>query len=356
MTLENEAGAVQSAGGVQQSAPVQGSVDTASVQSASTPVSSAPSSVSQTAEQQALSVRDALANYGLDLRQHFNDDHAALQHLVSLARRLPEQEQLARYGQEYLRHADKFQSWLRSQQEAERSKQQQQPWFKAPEYDPSWLNKLVRDPVSGELRPAPGAPPDLVQKYIAWHEHRNSFLDNLAKDPIGAIKPGLEEMVKQITSEMIRQNMGQYQEQSRANSFVQQNASWLYETNAEGVPVRDQSGRPRLSELGQRFGAYVQRAQSMGLVDTASQQEYATAMLERDWFRQQQSRQQQASSSAPVDPAQAVKQQFIADRQANGSGNLQAPPGNTNGQVKPAGLNQRGLQEMMLQEMKAAGY
>lgn len=294
---------------------------------------------------EALSVRDALASYGLDLRTQFQDDHAALQHLVMLARQAASQQPLVQYGQQYVQHAGEFQAYLRQKQEQQAAQQaQQQSWWKAPEYDPTWSRRLTRDPQTGEIRALPGEPPDLVQKYLAWAEHQRSFLDKFAQDPIQAIKPGIEQVVQDTAQRLMQQQLAAYQERQQAEQFLAQNADWMFARDAQGQPlVNPATQQPALSPLGQQFAGYVFEAERMGLGDTASQQKYALAALQRDYLAAKY--QQQAQPAA----GDAAKQQFLQQAQA-GARPPVAPAAAAQPEYRqPNGISARGLQELMLQ-------
>lgn len=306
----------------------------------------------------SLSVRDALANYGLDLRGQFQDDHAALQYMALQMRQAQQAQQLAQYGQLYVQHADQFQRFLTQQQEEQRRQQQQPGWWNAPQYDPTWSQKIMRDPTTGELRAVPGAPPDTVQKYLQWVEHQKTFLDRFSQDPIGAIRPGIEEVVQQVAQRMLQQQMYVQQDQQVANEFLRQNADWLYAKDQSGqVLANPQTGQPMLSEYGRRFAYYVNEAEQMGLSDSSRQQQYAMRSLQRDYLMQiyQQQGQQQQQVQAPS-PQQQANQQFLQQAAArNGVGGPVPPAGNVQGSV-PVQPSQRGLEEMLARNLAAAGF
>jgi len=334
-----------SAPAVQDQAPVTAPAAPAASQAA--PVT-APAQAPSQAAQDYQSVRDALANYGYDVRGQFQDDHAALQHLASLARQAQEQQSLLPYAQQYMQHAAQFQQYLAERQRAAQAAQAaQQSWWTAPEYDPSWQQKLMRDPQTGEIRALPGHDPSIVQKYLAWVDHQRGFLDRFARDPIGSIRPGIEQVVQAIVQQQVQQSLGQYQEQSLASQFLAQNADWLYERGANGAPVRDaRTGRPALSSLGQQFARYVYEAEQMGLMDTASQQRYALGLLQRDYLLA--TAQQGAPAQQPPAGGTAAPPRFA---QA-----AAAPAGPANGGYKPpSGASPRGLMEEMMRQFQAAG-
>lgn len=301
-------------------------------------------------------IREMLRNFGVDI--NVPDDQAAMRELANMYRQQGDLRQLAGYGQQYLQHADQFQAYQRQQEDARRAEEakRQQSWFQAPPYDPSWASKLTRDPNTGQIGVIPGNDPSLAQKYLAWTEHQRGFMDKLAQDPIGTIRPGIEQVAREVASQMIQQQLGGYQEQNAAEQFVRQHSEWLHERDASGGLVIDQrTGRPALSQMGQRFGSYVQEAANLGLRDVAAQQKYAMSGVQRDYAiaRLSQGMQQQ---TPPADPAQAARDGFL--RQAAGERAAPAaPPGaGVNGQQPPPQPGNRGLMDQMLADMRAAGF
>ncbi len=315
----------------------------------------------QAQAQAAMSVRDALKGYGLDLGGSFQDDHQVLAHMAQMYRLAQQNHQMAQYGQQYVQHADKFQAYLKSQQDAAQAQQaaQQKSWWNPPEFDQSWTQKIVRDPQTGELRTIPGADPSLVQKYMGWVEHQRNFLDKLSQDPIAAIKPGLEQMIDQRAQQLMDQRFGNFQEQNQAKQFVQQNSQWLHQRDQQSgqVVIDPRTQMPALSPAGQRFLGYVQQAEQMGL-NTQAQQQYAMGFLQRDvLYAQQQAYAQQQSAQQPaqLDPAQAAKNAFLQNA-AQGGAVRPASPGNVNGASPPIGGGSRGLQDLLMADMLAAGF
>jgi hypothetical protein len=300
-----------------------------------------------------------LAQYGYDVRGQFQNDHSALQHLVQVVRQAQEQQQYLPYAQQYMQHAAQFQQYLAQQQAAQAAQQsQQQQWFNAPEYDPSWSQKIYRDQ-QGNLQVVPGNDPMLIHKYLAWQEHQQKFLNNFSKDPIGSIKPGIEQIVQQVAGQMVQQQLARVQEQAQAQTFIERNSEWLHQRDAAGnLAIDPRTGRPALSSLGRQFAQYVFEAESFGLRDTNSQQRYAMGLLQRDFLMSQAAggQQQQAAQVPAQLPGQAVKDAFLQRAAGQVPQTAAAPPGNTNGNYQaPAGITVRGLQEMMAKEFAAAG-
>lgn len=298
-------------------------------------------------------IHEALRAYGYELPQGL-EGHAALQHLVLQAR---EAQELAQYGRQYMAHASQFEQWMRSQQEAQQG-QRKESWWKAPEFDPSWRTKILRDPNTGELKPAPGADPMIVQKYLQALEHQQSFMDRFSFDPIGAIKPGLEELIQQVAQQVVQQSLGGYQQQATVSSFERQNENWLYQHDQSGALLRDQQGQPRFTAWGERFAQYSQALRQRGLTDIGTLIEAALAYTQRDFLASQQGpgvAQQQQLQQAN----EQARQQFLQGAgAAPGAGHQPQHGGSLAGAVNPQLPAQNGqlpLAERMRQQLKVAG-
>jgi hypothetical protein len=292
-----------------------------------------PSAPAPAVEQPSwLSVRDAAKNYGYDLST-YQDDQTALQALVQRARSAEQATELARYGQQYLQHQTQFQDYLKQRQEEEAKKAQAQPqsWWKAPEFDPRWRNMVRRDEATGNLVAAPGAPPDIVQRYLTAVDHQQQFLDKFTFDPLGAIKPGVEEVARQVAAQLIQQHLGGYASTQQAQDYVRQNAAWLFQRDPQGQPVYGQNGQPQLSPAGRLFGQYVQQAVDMGIQGESARAHYARGMVERDLLvSQERQRQEQASAAQQGEAAkQRLVQQGAAQHVPAAGGSTQARVQNT---------------------------
>lgn len=333
---------------------VSGSSSTSGITSTGNP---ALADAGVSSAQQQATFRDILrGQYGVDLSS-YQSDHEALQHLLGTYRQAQDLQGLARLGQEFLPHRERYNAWLQEQRAAEQAKQQaQQAWWKKPEYDPSWMNKLTRDPQTGEVRPIPGADPGLVSKYMAWVEHQRGFLDKFSQDPMEAIGPGVKEIASQVAQQLIQQHLGGYQEQVSAKSLVS-NLPWLYQQDEQGNTYQDpRTGRPVLSQMGQRYAGYVAQAEQMGLQGVQAQHNYAVGMAQRDFLLTQFASNQQSQQAQSQ--GEAAKQQFLQSAAQHRPNVASAQANGANGApVNPAGLNnQRSLQDYMMKAMAANGY
>lgn len=300
----------------------------ASSASSTSPASSTPSSPGS--GEGFVSIRDAVRSAYPHLGEQFQDDNAALQHLLLSYQQAQQYREVAPYAQQYMQHASQFQQYLAQQQqaarEAEAARNAAPGWWKAPEYNASWREGVEQDPQTGEYRVKNGFSPDILPKLREAMAHRQQFMDKFAFDPIGSIKPGIEEVARQVAQEMVQQHLGGYQSTVQANNIVEQNSSWLHARDQAGnVLVNPQTGRPALSPLGQRTAQYVVEVEKMGVTGVQQQWNMAKAMAERDLLMADYENRQRALNG------QASKQQFIngAQHQPNASGaQVAAPPAN----------------------------
>lgn len=299
--------------------------------------------------------REQLRGLGVDLSS-LPDDNAALAQVAALYQAAPQLRQLAAVGQQVYPFLSEFQAWREQQARAAQQPAQAPPsWWKAPDYDPRWQTQLTRDPATGQIIPVQGADPAIVQKYHQWMEHRQTFLDKFAQNPIDAIAPGIKELVQGMIQPMLQQTAQQQAEERRAEAIVQQNADWLHERDANGQPVRDQFGNRVLSVWGQRYAGYVQQAQQMGVVSAQQAHQYAMGFVERDFLAAQyRAGQQQAQN---VQSGQAAKDNFVNGARHNPNVGSTNAAGVNGAPVKaPAPQNTRDLHALLMQRMGAAGY
>jgi hypothetical protein len=271
------------------------------------------------------SIRDEAKSLGLDLSSHA-DDESALRYMVqsmngiaAQQQRLKQLEQLLPYAQAYAQHGEAFRQFLASQQKGQKPAGPAKFWD-PPEYDPSWLQMLERDPASNELKLRAGAPPDILPKYLAYDQYRRNFGDRLLSNPAETLAPLIQEIAGQVTHQYYQQNMGRYQESTAVQEFEREHGNWLYQRDANGRPVSDAMGNAIFTPEGQRFVAYANQAKQMGINDIGGRFGYARDMLSRDLVLAQQ-----AAAGQPA--GEAEKKKFIeaaAKRTANASGSTTA--------------------------------
>lgn len=307
----------------------------------------ADTSTAQTASDM-VGLRDALKPIlGDSVLSQFQDDQAALQHLAATYRQAQQHQQLAPYAQLYLQHADKFNAWMAQEKAAtEKAQAEKAAWWKAPEFNREWLNMVERDD-QGNVRVKPGYPPDVAQKLLNALDHQKNFLNDFSFDPISKIKPGIEQIAREMAEQIVQQHLSGYQDHVFANNFIQQNSQWLHQRDQTGNVVMDQATRrPMLTPEGQRFSEYLGQAQQIGIQDVRAQEQYALGLTQRDAALaklNQQGLQQKGEET---------KQTFLDTHNPNQSGVTPAP-GKSN--RPPIGSGTRNLERRMMERMKENG-
>lgn len=303
-------------------------------------------------------VRDILSNLGFNAASYENDAQA-LQNLVSLARQAQESAGLVDYGRQYMQHAADFQRYLAERQaQAQREAQRQRSWFEAPEFNAAWQHQVYRDPQTGELRAIPGAAPDTIQKYQQWVNHQTQFLNNLSRDPIGTIKPGIEQIVQETAGRMVQEALRRQHENQVAQSFVQQHSEWMHQRDQSGRYVLDpRTNMPALTPMGQQFARNIFEAERMGIQDSAGQQEYALTKLQNQYLiARMQAAQQGAGQPQAQAPGQQMKDNFLAQAAQQAAQPASASQGQAQGGYVPANATgPRALMDMMLKDFEQNG-
>lgn len=271
--------------------------------------------------QSQFSARDHVRNLGYgQLADGYQDDRALISDLVRQQEAARQALALAQYGQRYLQHAAGFEQYLAQQQQ----QAQQQPksrFWNAPEWNPTWRNLVQRDE-SGNLIAAPGAPPDVLPKYLAFEQYRRDFADRLTTDPESTLSPFVDERARQIASQIVQDNLAAMREEYQASAFIQQHSGWLHAKDANGHVVRDFNGRPVLSEAGKRFRGYVEEAEQLGVRGVQAQEQYASRLLRADIEAAR------ASQGGVSQTNAQIKQNFVqnGNRQPNYGGSVQTSP------------------------------
>ncbi len=289
---------------------------------------------SQAQQAQWRSIRDAAQQYGYDLSQ-YQDDSAALAHLVEAARRSKEANYYAQLGQAIAPHYQQLQAFMQQQSQP---KQAERPAWQPPEFDQRWLALVERDSATGVFLAKPGVNPaiaDRVNEYVQWS-------DRFSQNPTQIIEPLVADRVKAEVQEAVRAQVAEMQRQQAVNQIVQRNSEWLYQHNG-GVPVRDPQGRPIPTPAG---AAYIQAVESLARagVSDPQMQDALARQIAIGAIASQQTKQQ------PATPAAAQASPNVNPLQAIPASARQAVAGAT----EPVTTG-RSLQELLRAELAAAG-
>jgi len=218
-----------------------------------------------------------------DLEKTWENDETALRQLVDVARQTAQYAQKAQLADRYAPHASEFDQWLADKEKRakEESQKAQSSWWTPPPFDPSWEKAI--DPQTGLAKP--GFDPTIPQKLAAYREFQRDKINQFTQDPLKMLEPGLKNSLVPILEELLDKKLGGFQAAQAAQSYVQQNSSWLFEKDANGAIKTDHKGERVFSPTGRIFASYVQKAEQLGIRDIAAQQEYAERCTEGDLWR-----------------------------------------------------------------------
>jgi len=296
------------------------------------------------------SFRERAAEFGIDL-SGYESDEDALKYLAQQQKSTQDQQALAQYGQEFVRHAadgswQEYQSWKQEQgtpQQPEETK-----FWDPPEWNQNWLTMVKQDD-DGNLVPdvSRGGSPETVAKVNRYLAFRQDQQEKFWSDPYQFMKPYVEKLAEDKAKGLVQNELTRYGEQIDARHFITNNKEWLYDHDDAGG-IKYESNQPVLSEGGQVFFNALQRVDQKTW-SAADKQEYAMEALHN--FRQMQGLQKKA---APT-PEQRKEEQLTkaAGYVPQESGSLTQGSGGSNAEV-PQNENQN-FREMLVAEFKAAG-
>jgi hypothetical protein len=316
-------------------------------------------------------------------------EESAVKSLVERYKSYQQQEQQFRqyqpYLQSYLQHAGPFAQWLRSVHgqagqppapQQPQGPQEQKPWWsdhwKAPDYNPSWLQQVTQDE-KGNLIPIPGAPPDIVQKIADYRQFRQEQAERLMQNPYQFFEPLVQQAVQQARQEserVIREQLSQQRDIAMSTQFVQQNSRWLYELDPQGQTMiqsvyNPMSGSmvqtPVLSQWGRMLYQAVQeesqKQQQRGYFDQEEQQRNAMMRVQNQYMLnllQQGAQPNQQPAQAPpqtLSPQQQSNQDFL--KQNNPP--AQQPPSGQGTRPARRKIGRNGLGAALAERFKQTG-
>lgn len=192
--------------------------------------------------------------------------------------------------QEITPHWSEFQKWQAQRQAEEQARQAEvkRPWwdkYKPVEYDQNWQTLVTKD-MDGNLIPAPGAPPDIVQRLRTAELKRQELASRLT-DPSKPFAWLEDEPVKEYLGQLFQEQYQRLREQERAAEFARNtigspDMAWLFSHDKDGNRVATPDGRPVLSEHGQVYQQSVNELYGFGIPPEV-QHKYAQAMARAEY-------------------------------------------------------------------------
>ncbi len=289
----------------------------------------------------------------------YQDDKSAFNDLLgrlSALRQRQEQEQdYVRAGQYFLANRDKFQQPHPPVQQQQ--PQASEPWWKVPDWNDSWQDAIELDD-NGRPRVRPGQDPAIVQKYEAYRRWQADSLKKILHDPVGTIKPGIEETVRPMIQEAISNHFNQYAETQFAQQFVNERADLIYQKTPDGQLMIDGAGRRVLSPIGQVFQSHVRNLEQSGVTNATVQGDLAWKLTQADLYRVAAAGNPQTNAAPVLNPAGANEQSkraAVARGRSNQPGGSRHIPSVTNDEPNLDGSVRSVGRRLIEQELQKLG-
>jgi hypothetical protein len=242
-------------------------------------------------------ILERLAARGLDVSKFENDDKF-VDEAADFYQSAEQTKRLANFGRQFISQREQFEKWM-ADQAGQQAKPEQarhaqpqtndDPW--APlEYDEAWENYAVYD--AGKRAYVPRdewANPAAAEKLNAFQRSQADRLKKLARDPMGALQPKIEAEARRIAAEIFQQQQQQYQAQSAADAFMQQNYKDWVVLDSSGQPRIDpNTGMELMTPKGLRALELAQEAVSLGIQTAQGRQQYVDRFLRYEFAQPQQ--------------------------------------------------------------------
>lgn len=245
--------------------------------------------------------------------QQFNgqDDRAiagslyqAMQQAQASSKALADYQKIIPYAQDYLLHRKEFETWRKSQAEAQQAKAapqpEEKPWWNPPEVRDAYRRFLVKDEHGRDIID-PNAPPDAAHALYEAQQYRADFARRFLDNPEQALGPMLEKVVADRANKIVEERFGQIAAKGYVANLEAENSDWLM--GPDGQPT----------EQGRAAAAYIESVRDAGVANPEQAWALSTSLVERDMLRnvvqqlhgQLQAYQQQGAAVAPAAPAAA---------------------------------------------------
>lgn len=249
---------------------------------------------------------ESLRSQGVDLG---GDEQAALAQIAQTVAAFKQIQPLTPYLHAFAQHGAKFNEWMQQQGAARPAAAANDPWHKEfwnpPEFNPQWVEQYAITDAQGNRGWGPNTPPEVVAKYNSFKAYTQDQTAKMVQNPFEYFGSAIQKLARQEAEKLVKENFSRHNDLASSQSFIQQNANWLYEVGPDGRVLQQQQydpasnswrSLPVQSQWGQAFGRYVQQIaahqQRYGYSDIESQKTWALQMVERDrlaaWYYQQQ--------------------------------------------------------------------
>ena len=300
-------------------------------------------------------IRDFAQSQGLDLSS-LSDSREAANYLI---RRTREQDRYADLGREAAPQWQAYQQWVASQRGQPAGgavpPTKRNP-FGLPDYDPSWMTMVRKDPVTGDYLPAPGAPPDIVHRVTDYAMKLQNVQQRFWQDPMQFLGELIDARLGPSLQQHIASQMQYGQNMAEAQRFMAENSGWLHRFDQSGNLLLDPvSKQPMLSADGVKFASLLQEAGRLGIQSQQDQVQYATRILRAETGGTPGNAGNPAFNTAVAAGNRSV-QDFLQthNRRPNNAGRM-SPPSAPGGPPPSAAHPNLSLREKMKMDLDAAG-
>jgi hypothetical protein len=209
--------------------------------------------------------------WGHKASDKFKSDYDFLASVDQLMRRIGERDEDALVGRKYRDKQAEIDAFLTGnvQQPAPEKPKAEAP----PDFDPTWQYQIHRDE-NGDLKPAPGAPSDIVEKYQAYTKFKESRINELVQDPEAFISKYLDKKAEELEKRQVELTQGQLaaeREQTAVNTWLDTHKNLLY---VGGDPQKGES-----SEAAKILEIY-DDLEAKGMSNALDRLEYARQIVE----------------------------------------------------------------------------
>ena len=218
------------------------------------------------------SIRDAAARFGYQGLSSFQDDEAALIHLVQQAQRAQQADAYAQLGRAIAPELQQYQEFRKTQPQP--GAVAAPPAYAPPPFDQKWMSLVDRDPASGMYYAKPGVNPavaEAVNKRMDWQE-------KFTQDPLSVMDQYAQAKLPEIVQREVKQALASYQRDNAVNSILAANDAWLYQRDASGKYAQGPNGRVPTPE-GQAYIQQVRQLQESGVTDPTTQDTLARQLV-----------------------------------------------------------------------------
>jgi hypothetical protein len=237
---------------------------------ATPPGQATPAQAQAAAEWQ--SIRDAAKRFGYEGLAQFNDDEAALAHLVQQARRAQQADVYAQLGRAVAPELQQYQEFRETKQKA--TGPAPEAAYRPPDFQENWLALCERDPATGMFFAKPGVNPavaDALNKRAAWQR-------DFDRDPTTVMDKYAEGKLGPMVEQRVQQALSHYRRDIAVEQILQANDAWLYQRDASGRPVTGPQGRVPTAE-GAAYIQHVRLLQERGVTDPVAQDDLARKLV-----------------------------------------------------------------------------